>query len=207
MLKRQYFIVNIFCWRYFIIPSWIVLSNNSLAMGSFLILLSFSGNPGERSVFIFSYNSPLAPASFSLLFPCLRHKLPASVSLQWHHSVSQFSSVTHSCLFVTPWTAAHQTSLSTHQLPESTQTHVPESVMPFNHLILCCPLLLLPPIPPSIRLFSNESVLRIRWPNYWSFSFSISPSNEYPGLISFRIYGFDLLPVQGTFKSVLQHHN
>ena len=98
MLKRQYFIVNIFCWRYFIIPSWIVLSNNSLTMESFLILLSFSGNPGERSVFIFSYNSPLALASFSLLFPCLRHKLPASVSLQWHHSVSQFSSVTHSCL-------------------------------------------------------------------------------------------------------------
>ena len=82
-----------------------------------------------------------------------------------------------------------------------------ESVMPSNHLILCCPLLLLPPIFPSIRVFSNESVLRIRWPKYWSFSFSISPSNEYSGLISFRIDWFDLLAVQGTLKSLLQHHS
>ena len=82
-----------------------------------------------------------------------------------------------------------------------------ESVMPSSHLILCCPLLLLPSIFPSIRVFSNESVLRIRWPKYWSFSFSISPSNEYSGLISFRMDRLDLLAVQGTLKSLLQHHS
>ena len=82
-----------------------------------------------------------------------------------------------------------------------------ESVMPSNHLILCCPLFLLPSIFPSIRVFSNESVLHIRWPKYWSFSFSISPSNEYSGLISFRIDWLDLLAVQGTLKSLLQHHS
>ena len=82
-----------------------------------------------------------------------------------------------------------------------------ESVMPSNHLILCCPLLLPPSIFPRIRVFSNESALLIRWPNYWSFSFKISPSNEYSGLISFRIDWFDLLAVQGTLKSLLQHHN
>ena len=82
-----------------------------------------------------------------------------------------------------------------------------ESVMPSSHLILCCPLLLLPPIPPSIRVFSNESTLRMRWPNYWSFSFSISPSNEHPGLIYFRMDWLDLLAVQGTLKSLLQHHS
>ena len=82
-----------------------------------------------------------------------------------------------------------------------------ESVMPSNHLILCRPLLLLPPIPPSIRVFSNESTLHVRWPEYWSFSFSISPSNEHPGLISFRMDWLDLLAVQGTLKSLFQHHS
>ena len=82
-----------------------------------------------------------------------------------------------------------------------------ESMMPSNHLVLCCPLLLLPSIPPSIRVFSSESALRIRWPKYWSFSFSISPSSEYSGLISLRIDWFDLLAVQETFKSLLQHHS
>ena len=82
-----------------------------------------------------------------------------------------------------------------------------ESVMPCSHLIFCRPLLLLPPIPPSIRVFSNESALQLRWPKYWSFSFSISPSNEHPGLISFRMDWFDLLAVQGTLKSLLQHHS
>ena len=82
-----------------------------------------------------------------------------------------------------------------------------ESVMPASHLILCCPLFLLPPIPPSIRVFSNESTLHIRWPNYWSFSFSIIPSKEIPGLISFRMDWLDLLAVQGTLKSLLQHHS
>ena len=94
-----------------------------------------------------------------------------------------------------------------HQLPEFTQTHVIESVMPSNHLIFCCHLLLPPSIFPSIRVFSNESVLRIRWPKCWSFSYSISPSNEYSGLIFFRIDWFDLLAVQGTLKSLFQHHS
>ena len=94
-----------------------------------------------------------------------------------------------------------------HKLPEFTQTHAHESVMPSSHLILCRPLLLLPLIPPSNRVFSNESTLRMRWPKYWSFSFSISPSNEYPGLISFRMDWLDLLTVQGTLKSLLQHHS
>ena len=93
-----------------------------------------------------------------------------------------------------------------HQLPELAQTHPIKSVMPSNHLILCCPLFF-PSIFPSIRVFSSESVLRIRWPKYWSFSFSISPSNEYSGLISFTIDWFDLLAVQGTLKSLLQHHS
>ena len=94
-----------------------------------------------------------------------------------------------------------------HQLPESTKPMPTESVMPSNHFILCHPLLLLPSIFPSIRVFSNESVLHIRWPKYWSFSFNISPSNEHPGLISFRTDWLDLLAVQGTFKSLLQQHS
>ena len=107
-------------------------------------------------------------------------------------------------LFVTPWTAAHQASLSiTRRLLKLMSI---KSVMPSNHLILCRPLLLLPSIFASIRVFSNESVLCIRWPAYWSFSFSISPSSEYSELISFRMDWFDLLAVQGTLKSLLQHH-
>ena len=94
-----------------------------------------------------------------------------------------------------------------HQFLEFTQTHVHESMTPSSHLILCRPLLLLPPIPPSIRVFSNESILCMRWPKYWSFSFSISPSNEHPGLISFKMDWLDLLAVQGTLKSLLQHHS
>ena len=109
-------------------------------------------------------------------------------------------------LFVTPWTAAHQASLSTISQSLLTLMSI-ELVMPSNHLILCHPLLLLLSIFPSIRVFSNESVLLIRWPKYWSFSFNISPSNEYSGLMSFRMDWLDLLAVQGTLKSPLQHHN
>ena len=108
-------------------------------------------------------------------------------------------------LFVTPWTTAHQAFLSFTISWSLLKLISIESVMPFNHLILCCPLLLLSSIFPSIRVFSNESVLHIRWPKYWSFSFSISPSDEYSGLISFRMDWFDLLAVQGTLKSLLQH--
>ena len=109
--------------------------------------------------------------------------------------------------FVTPWTAAHQAYLSITNSQSLPQLVSIESVMPSNHLILCCPLLLLPSIFPSIRVFSNESALRIRWPKYWSYSFNISPSNEHPGLISFRMGWLDLLAVQGTLKSLLQHHS
>ena len=107
----------------------------------------------------------------------------------------------------TPQTAACQASLSITDSQSLLKLMSIESVMPFNHFILCHPLILLPSIFPSIRVFSNESVLCIRWPKYWSFSFSISPSNEYSGLISFRMDWLDLLTVQGTFKSLLQHHS
>ena len=115
-------------------------------------------------------------------------------------------SLSHLLLFATPWTATCQASLSftiSWSLLKSLST---ELVMPFNHLILCCPLILLSSIFLSIRVFSNESVLRIRWPKSWSFSFSINPSNEYSGLISFSIIWFDLFAIQGTLKSFLQHH-
>ena len=118
------------------------------------------------------------------------------------------SSVAQSCLTLcnpmdcsTPGLPVH------HQLPEPSQTHSIESVMPCNHLILCHPLLLPPPIFPSFRVFSSESALHIRWLKYWSFSFNISPSSEYSRLISFRMDWFDLLAVQGTLKSLLQHHS
>ena len=115
--------------------------------------------------------------------------------------------LSHVQLFVTPWTAAHQASLSITNSWSLLKLMSIESVMPFNHLILCCPLLLLSSIFPSIRVFSSESVLHIRWPKYWSFSFSISPSNENSGLISFRMDWLDLLAVQGTLKSLLLDHS
>ena len=120
----------------------------------------------------------------------------------------QFSSVqslSHVRLFVTPWIAAHQASLSITNSRSSPRLTSIKSVMPSSHLILCCPLLLLPPISPSIRVLSNESTLHMRWPKYWSFSFSIIPSKEIPGLISFTMDWLDLLAVQGTLKSLLQH--
>ena len=123
---------------------------------------------------------------------------------------AQFSSVqslSHVRLFATPWTAARQASLSITNSWSSLRLTSIESVIPSSHLILCCPLLLLPPIPPSIWVFSNESTLHMRWPKYWSFSFSIIPSKEYPGLISFRMDWLDLLAVQRTLKSLLQHHS
>ena len=126
------------------------------------------------------------------------------------HKEIQFSSVHFSLSVmsdsVTPWIAARQASLSITNSRSSLRLTSIESVMPSSHLILCRPLLLLPPISPSIRVFSNESTLHMRWPKYWSFSFSISPSSEHPGLISFRMDWLDLLAVQGTLKSLLQHH-
>ena len=119
-------------------------------------------------------------------------------------NIIQFSSVqslSHVRLFATPWIAAHQASLSITNSWSSLKLTSIELVMPSSHLILCCPFLLLPPIPPSIRVFSNESTLSMLWPKYWSFSFSISPSSEHPELISFRMDRLDLLTVQGTLKN------
>ena len=119
-------------------------------------------------------------------------------------SVQSFSCVQ---LFATPWTAACQASLSITNSQSLLRLMSIESVRPSNHLILCRLLLLLPPIPPSVRVFSNESTLRVRWPEYWSFSFSISPFKEHPGLIPFRMDWLDLLAVQGTLKSLIQHRS
>ena len=153
--------------------------------------------------------------SFRMNAPCsLNHEwtaLAAFVFVTWSPSPTvQFSSVSQSCLTLcnpmdcsTPGLPVH------HQLLEFTQTHVHwiSLLLPSNHLVLCWPLLLPPSIFPSIRVFSDESVLHIRWPNNWSFSFCISPSNEYSGLISFRMDWLDLLAVQGPLKSLLQHHS
>ena len=124
--------------------------------------------------------------------PCSRH---------------QFLLVSHVWFSVTPWRAPHQASLSISNLRSSPKPMSIELAIPSKHLFLCCPLLLLPSIFPSIRVFTNESALRIKWPNYWSFSFNISLSNEHSRLISVRINWLDLLAVQGTLKSLLQHHS
>ena len=134
----------------------------------------------------------------SLKFICPLAKLKAPV---------QFSCSVMSWLFATPWIAARQASLSITNSRSSLKLTSIKLVMPSSHLILCHPLLLLLPIPPSIRVFSNESTLHMRWPRYWSFSLSISPSNEHPELISFMMDWLNLLAVQGTLKSLLQHHS
>ena len=123
---------------------------------------------------------------------------------QFGARLSSVQSLSHVRLFATEWTAARQAPLSIPNSQSLLKLMSIESVMPSNHLILCCPLFLLPPIPPSIRVFSNESVPHIRWPKYWSFSLSISPANEYSGLISFRMDWLNFLAVQGTLKSLLQ---
>ena len=133
----------------------------------------------------YCYNSATTHSLFKLVVPLLSHV--------W--------------LFATSWTAARQASLSIPLTRSLLKLMSTESVMPYNHLILCPSLLLLPSIFPSIRVFSNELILHIKWPKYWSFSFSISPSNQYSGLISFRLDWLGLFAVQGTLKSLLQHHS
>ena len=152
---------------------------------------------------------------FSVVYLLLMTKFTPNISFNFSqmNSVSIFlfmissvQSLSHVRLFVTPWTAALQASLSITNSQSLPRLMSIESVMPSNHLILCRPLLLLPSIFPNIRGFSNESALHIRWPKYWSFSFNISPSSEHSGLISFRMDWLNLLEVQGTVKSLLQHH-
>ena len=149
-----------------------------------------SQHPRKKFLGLDDFNSFLLVFQLLISYPC--------------QSVQALSRVR---LFETPWTAARQASLSITNSQSSLKLTSIESVMPSSHLILWRPLLLLPSIFPSIRGFCNKSALRIRWPKYWSFSFNISPSNEYSGLISFRIGWFDLLAVQGTLKSLLQHHS
>ena len=136
-----------------------------------------------------------------------QHLVISHCFLVFHHQFSSVQSLSRVRLFATPWTSACQASLSITNSRSSPKPMSIESVMPSSHLILCRPFLLLPPIPPSIRVFSNESTLHIRWPKYWSFGFSISPSREHPGLICFRMNWLDLLAVEGTLKSLLQHHS
>ena len=145
----------------------------------------------------------MLPFFFIILFPCIIFFLLQGSS-QPFSSVQSLSCV---WLFATPWTATCQASLSIMNSWSLLKLMSIESVMASNHLILCCPLLLPPSIIPSIRVFSDESVLHIRWPKYWSFSFNINSSNEHSGLISFTIDWLDLLAVQGTRKSLLQHHS
>ena len=153
---------------------------------------------------------PQSPKACSLhlcLFCCLAYRATVTI-FQISYIFIQFSSVqslSHVRLFATPWIAAHQASLSITNSWSLLKLTSIESVMPSSHLILCHPLLLLPPIPPSIRIFCKQSTLRMRWPKYWSFS--IFPSKEHAGLISFRMDWLDLLAVQGTLKSLLQHHS
>ena len=153
---------------------------------------------------------PFPPAALFLSLPTARRGQENRQGLQASVLPSQFSSVqslSRVRLFATPWTAARQASLSITNSWSLLKLMSIESVMPSNHLILCRPLLLLPSMFPSIRVFSNESMLRIRWPKYWSFRFSISPSNEYSGMIFFRMDWLALLAVQGTLKNLLQHHS
>ena len=141
-------------------------------------------------------------------FPPVTWILSASFPPYWNHlQFSLVQSLSHVRLFATPWSAARQASLAVTISQSSLKLKSIQSVMPSSHLILCRPLLLLPPIPPSIRAFSNQSTLHMRWPKYWSFSFSIIPSKEHPGLIFFKMDWLDLLAVQGTLKSLLQHHS
>ena len=141
------------------------------------------------------------------LLPCRQLFTVWAIREAPRYTLSSVQSLSRVRLFATPWIAALQASLSITNSRSSLKLMSIESAMPSSHLILCRPLFLLPPIPPSIRVFSNESALRMRWLKYWSFSFSIIPSKEHPGLISFRMDWLDLLAVQGTLKSLLQHHS
>ena len=156
----------------------------------------------QNHLFLFQENKEISLYTHILLTGLL------CASSSWSTvQISSVQSLSHVRLFVTPWTTAHQASLSITNSQSLLKLISIELVMPSNHLILCLSLLLLPSIFPSIRVFSNESALHSRWPKYWSFSFNISTSNGYSGLISFRMGSLDLLVIQGTLKSPLQHHS
>ena len=170
----------------------------------------------QQSTWCFCYSGKVYGANFKYILGAIYQKYYQEVSCfllslnKRKHSklaLRPDQSLSRVRLFATPWITARQASLSTTNSRSSPRPTSIESVMPSSHLILCSPLLLLPPISPSIRVFSNESTLRMRWPKYWNFSFNISPSNEHPGLISFRMDWLGLLAVQGIFKSLLQHHS
>ena len=157
------------------------------------ILISVKNSLSQKNIALFPCKPPVRALSY---IKCLLK-----------HQFSSVQSLSHVQLFATSWIAAHQASLSITNSQSPPKPISIKSVMPSNHLILCRPLLLLPSIFPSIRVFSNESALPMRWPKYWSFSFNISPSNEHPGLIFFRMDWLHLLAVQGTLKTLLQHHS
>ena len=158
--------------------------------------------------FIYISEQPLAKlASFSINHSSISWLTSTLQVFQQSVQLSSVQSLSHVRLFVTTWTAAHQASLSITNSWSWLKLMSIESVMASNHIILCCPLLLLPSIFPSIRVFSNETVLHIKWPMYWSFSFSISASSEYSELISFRMDGLDLFAVWGSLRRLLQHHS
>ena len=166
-------------------------------IGEWIALLSSRGSSRPRDWTWVSRNAadslPSEPSGKPYMHPSVQFSSVHSLSRVW--------------FFVTPWTAARQASLSITNSRSPLKPIFIESVTTSNHLILCCPLLFLPSIFPSIRVLSNGSAVRMRWPKYWSFSFNISPSNEHPGLISFRMYWLDLLAVQETLKSLPQHHS
>ena len=168
-------------------------------------------NEGNYKQLMHEWNRALERKSDILILPLILAVWPwectSALGPSICHYFSSVQSLSRVRLFATPWIAARQASLSITISRSSLKLKSIESVMPFSHLILCRPLLLLSPVPPSIRVFSNESTLYVRSPKYWSFSFSIIPSKEIPGLISFRMDWLDLLVVQGTLKSLLQHHS
>ena len=190
---------RVFFWRKHLVAKYTIL--DKISHDCFLPL---------RHILRIKSNLPLTECSFLLLFrKSTKNHICVNIlntSYQATKQVQKFQSLSHVWLFVTPWIAARQVSLSITNYRSLPKLMSIESVMPSSHLILCHPLLLLPSIFPSIRVFSDESTLRIRWPKYWSFSFSISPSNEHSGLISFRMNWLDLLEIQGTLKNLLQHH-
>ena len=175
-------------------------------LGKFLYYKTLTGWPWENLLKKKNYSHIQITVILLDGIPTLGQLIMPALTLAINLIFFLFSSVhffSHVQLFATPWIAARQVSLSITNSRSSPSLTPIKSVMPSSHLILCCPLLLLPPIPPSITVFSNESTLRMRWPKYWSFSFSIIPSKEIPGLISFRMDWLDLLAVQGTLKSLL----